>query len=60
MTVAEKFAERTAMLSAFNLTSEERGAIIRSQRNQYGVRVSFADGSAAFVAAGTADVRAVA
>lgn len=57
---ADRMARRTAGLSAWNHTAEELRDIVRARRNQYGIRLTFRDGSAAFMRTGSAKVESVA
>jgi hypothetical protein len=58
--MAAALAARVAGFSAWNHTSEEQRQIRRARRNGAGLRLTFADGSAAFIPRGSAAVRVVA
>lgn len=58
-TYAEALQLRTFGLAAWNHTEHELANIIRTRRNQYGIRLTFSDGSAAFMRTGSAKVEVV-
>jgi len=59
MSIARKLAARTAPLSAWNYTTEERDAIVRRNGNAYGQSVLFIDGTRVFIPSGSPVVNIV-
>lgn len=53
---AADLAARVRGMAAWNLTRSEQGQIARARRNGAGLRLTFHDGSAAFIPKGTTAV----